>query len=180
MASMVSTGVLEKAANIRLLALDVDGVLTDGRLYFTEQGQELKAFHSKDGLGLKALMRYGIKVALITARTSPLLSHRAEQLGIEKVYQGCEDKLQAYEDLKRSLDLEDGAVAYVGDDWIDLPVLRRVGLSISVADGMPEVRQRVHHVTERAGGNGAVREVCQLLLEAQGFAARWLNELMER
>jgi len=159
----------DKAAKVRLLALDVDGVLTDGRLYFTETGQELKAFNSRDGLGLKMLMDNGYELALITGRISDALRHRAEQLGIEHVYQGRGNKLPAYLELIEKLGLGDDEVCYAGDDWIDLPVLDRVGLAVTVADAEAEVISRVHWVTSRPGGQGAVREICNLLLESRGL-----------
>jgi 3-deoxy-D-manno-octulosonate 8-phosphate phosphatase (KDO 8-P phosphatase) len=168
----------EKAARVRLLALDVDGVLTDGKLYFTTDGQEIKAFNSRDGLGLRALMDSGYDVGLITGRTSSSLLHRAEQLGIEHVYQGQDKKLAAYEDLISKLGLSDEQVCYVGDDWIDLPVLNRVGLAVTVADADPEVLQRCHWVTNNRGGNGAVREICHVLLESRGLAQQWLERIL--
>jgi 3-deoxy-D-manno-octulosonate 8-phosphate phosphatase (KDO 8-P phosphatase) len=168
----------EKAARVRLLALDVDGVLTDGKLYFTTDGQEIKAFNSRDGLGLRALMDSGYDVGLITGRTSSSLLHRAEQLGIEHVYQGQDKKLAAYEDLIGKLGLSDEQVCYVGDDWIDLPVLNRVGLAVTVADADPEVLQRCHWVTNNRGGNGAVREICHVLLESRGLAQQWLERIL--
>jgi 3-deoxy-D-manno-octulosonate 8-phosphate phosphatase (KDO 8-P phosphatase) len=166
----------ERASRIRLLALDVDGVLTDGRLYFDATGNELKAFHTRDGLGLKALQRFGIELALITGRTSPMVAHRAEQLGIRHVYQGTDDKLTAYLDLLAATGLDHEQVCYAGDDWIDLPVLLRVGLSVSVPDADEEVRQRVHWITQRQGGHGAVREICNLILSAQGHDQVLLEE----
>jgi 3-deoxy-D-manno-octulosonate 8-phosphate phosphatase (KDO 8-P phosphatase) len=168
----------EKASGVRLLALDVDGVLTDGSLYFTSDGQELKAFNSRDGLGLRALMDNGYQVALITGRTSSSLLHRAEQLGIEHVYQGQDNKLIAYNDLIEKLGIPDDQVCYAGDDWIDLPVLNRVGLAVTVADADPEVLKRCHWVTNNPGGHGAVREICNLLLESRGLAQQWLNRLL--
>lgn len=165
----------EKAAKVRMLALDVDGILTDGRLYFTETGQELKAFNSRDGLGLKMLMDNGYQLALITGRISQAVKHRAEQLGIEHVYQGQGNKLPAYMELVEKLGLTDDEVCYAGDDWIDLPVLDRVGLAVTVADAEPEVISRVHWVTSRPGGRGAVREICNLLLESRGLAETSLN-----
>ena len=158
---------LERAKQVRLLALDVDGVLTDGRLYFDSAGNELKAFSTRDGLGIKALQRFDIGIAIITGRSSPMVSARATQLSIEHVYQGSDDKLTAYEDLLRRTGLEDRDICYVGDDWIDLPVLARCGLAVTVPSADAAVRDRVHWVTDRAGGDGAVREVCELILHAQ-------------
>ena len=169
----------ELAARIRLLALDVDGVLTDGRLYFDSQGNELKAFNSRDGLGLKALQKFGIQLAIITGRKSPMVAVRATQLNIEHVYQGSNDKLGAYMDLLGKTGLAAEQVCYAGDDWIDLPVLRRVGLSVTVPDADEEVKKRVHWVTSRAGGHGAVREICDLILSAQGHDQTLLREILE-
>ena len=162
-----------------MLALDVDGVLTDGRLYFDATGNELKAFHTRDGLGLKSLQRFGIELALITGRSSPMVTARAEQLGIRHVYQGRDDKLNAYMDLIRRTGLEHENVCYAGDDWIDLPVLMRVGLAVTVPDADEEVRRRVHWVTGRSGGHGAVREICDLILAAQGHDRTILEDLLE-
>jgi 3-deoxy-D-manno-octulosonate 8-phosphate phosphatase (KDO 8-P phosphatase) len=169
----------ELAARVRLLALDVDGVLTDGRLYFAEDGSELKAFHSRDGLGLKALMSHGYEIALITGRTSRLLMQRAEQLGIKHVYQGQDDKLFAYRELIDKLGIDDSQICYAGDDWIDLPVLTRVGLAVTVANADPEVIKHCHWVTRNPGGHGAVRGICQLLLESRGLAQQWLEKLLK-
>jgi 3-deoxy-D-manno-octulosonate 8-phosphate phosphatase (KDO 8-P phosphatase) len=168
----------ERAARIRLLALDVDGVLTDGKIYFDSSGNELKAFYTPDGLGLKALQQSGIILAIITGRESPMVSQRAGQLQIDHVYQGQDDKLAAYMDLLAKTGVEEQEVCYAGDDWIDLPVLQRVGLSVSVPDADREVRNRVHWVTRRAGGAGAVREICDLILNAQGNAARLLEKVL--
>lgn len=168
----------ERAARIRLLALDVDGVLTDGRLYFDAHGNELKAFNTRDGLGLKALQRFGVELALITGRSSPMVTQRAQQLGIRHVYQGADDKLTAYHDLLAATGLDHQQVCYAGDDWIDLPVLLRVGLSVTVADADDEVRDRVHWVTRRPGGDGAVREICDLILAAQGHHEALLEEFL--
>lgn len=159
---------LERAARIRLLALDVDGVLTDGQLVFDNAGNELKAFSTRDGLGLKALQSVGIDIALITGRASRIVADRAAALGIEHVYQGQDDKLTAYLDLLERTGLSDEAVCYAGDDWIDLPLLLRVGLAVSVPSAGEDVRSRCHWITEREGGHGAVRELCELILDAQG------------
>jgi 3-deoxy-D-manno-octulosonate 8-phosphate phosphatase (KDO 8-P phosphatase) len=159
---------LERAARVRLLALDVDGVLTDGRLYFDNQGNELKAFYTRDGLGMKALRETGVDIALITGRSSRVVNDRATSLGIEHVYQGQDDKLEAYLDLLKKTGLADEDVCYAGDDWIDLPILLRVGLAVCVPEAGEDVRDRCHWVTGSSGGMGAVRELCELILEAQG------------
>jgi 3-deoxy-D-manno-octulosonate 8-phosphate phosphatase (KDO 8-P phosphatase) len=159
---------LERAARLELLALDVDGVLTDGRLYFDNEGNEWKAFHTGDGLGLRALQGAGVQVALITGRSSRIVADRAASLGIQHVYQGSDDKLSAYLDLLERTGLDDGQVGYAGDDWIDLPVLRRVGLAVTVPGAAGAVRSACHWITAREGGMGAVRELCELVLEARG------------
>lgn len=163
----VPESVLRKAREIRLLALDVDGVMTDGRLYFDQSGQESKAFSTRDGMGIKALQRSGIAVALITGRQSAMVDQRARELGIEQVFQGSDDKLRALQSLQADTGLELRQIAYMGDDWVDLPVLRRVGFSASVADAEPLVCRSVDWVTAEPGGQGAVRSVCNLLLAAQ-------------
>jgi 3-deoxy-D-manno-octulosonate 8-phosphate phosphatase (KDO 8-P phosphatase) len=160
---------LERAAGIRLLAMDVDGVLTDGRLYYDGSGGEAKAFSTRDGLGLALLARNGVDLALITARESAAVARRAAELGIEHVYQGRRRKLDAFNELLSRTGLDAEQVCYAGDDWVDLPVLLRAGLSVTVADGDPVVRQRVHWITRRAGGDGAVREICDLILAARGL-----------
>ncbi len=159
---------LDKARRVRLLALDVDGVLTDGRLYYDANGGELKAFHTRDGFGLKALQRNGVRLALITGRESPMVGRRAGELGIDFVYQGCDDKLAAFGELLEASGVTADDVCYAGDDWVDLPVLERAGLAVTVSDADPEVARRVHWVTARGGGRGAVREICDLILLAQG------------
>lgn len=170
---------LERAARIRLLVLDVDGVLTDGRLYFDNQGNELKAFYTADGLGLRLLQAAGITLALITGRTSTLVAERARSLGIEHVYQGQEDKLGAYLDLLEATGIVAEESCYAGDDWIDLPVLQRAGLAVTVPAADAAVRERAHWVTNREGGRGAVREICQLLLDAQGHTASLLERFLD-
>jgi 3-deoxy-D-manno-octulosonate 8-phosphate phosphatase (KDO 8-P phosphatase) len=160
--------IMERAAAIRLVIFDVDGVLTDGSLYFGDDGQEYKAFNSKDGHGMKMLRKTGVEIGIITARTSRVVVLRMENLGIPHVFQGRQEKLPAYEELKEKLGLNDEQVAYVGDDVVDLPIMRRVGLAIAVNDAHEMVRQRAHWQTSAAGGRGAAREVCELLMEAQG------------
>lgn len=157
-----------KMAKIKLLLLDVDGVLTDGRIIYDNQGNELKAFDVKDGHGLKLLQRAGIKVGIITGRQSEVVVKRAAELGINILYQKALNKLDPYREILAEQGLVDEQVAYVGDDVVDLPILRRVGFSATVADAVPEVLPLVDYVTSRPGGRGAVREVCDLLLRASG------------
>lgn len=176
--SMHDPLLLERAARIRLLALDVDGVLTDGRLYFDSQGNEIKVFFTADGLGMKAVQRCGIGLALITGRTSPMVSDRAAALGIEHVYQGRDDKLQAFMELLEATGMTEEEVCYAGDDWIDMPVLQRAGLAVTVPDADPVVKDVAHWVTTRAGGRGAVREICQLLLDAQGRTQAMIEQFL--
>jgi 3-deoxy-D-manno-octulosonate 8-phosphate phosphatase (KDO 8-P phosphatase) len=159
---------LEKAARIRLLILDVDGVLTDGSLFLGDDGQEYKAFHSRDGHGIKMLLSQGMEVAIITGRTSEVVRHRMENLGVTRLYQGQHDKTQAFRQLLEELRISAAQVAYVGDDVVDLPVMRQVGLAIAVQDAHPLVKQHAHWQTPSGGGRGAARDVCEMLLEAMG------------
>ena len=154
---------------IRLLLLDVDGVLTDGRIIYDNNGVESKAFHVRDGHGLKLLQRAGIKVGIITGRSSQVVAHRAAELGIDIVYQGAKNKLEPYKKILKALDLTDHQVAYVGDDLVDLPILRRVGCSFTVADAIADIKPYVDYITTLPGGQGAVREVCDMLLRQSGL-----------
>jgi len=158
----------KRAARIRLVILDIDGVLTDGSLFLGDDGQEFKAFNARDGHGMVLLQETGVRLAVISGRNSNLVRIRMEHLGVAHVYQGCRDKVPAYDELKQILELPDDACAYVGDDVIDLPVMRRVGLAIAVGDAHPLVRQHAHWCTGAPGGRGAVREVCELIMDAQG------------
>ncbi|OAT16157.1 3-deoxy-D-manno-octulosonate 8-phosphate phosphatase [Buttiauxella noackiae ATCC 51607] len=164
----VSTRVMEQAANVRLLILDVDGVMSDGLIYMGNSGEELKAFNVRDGYGIRCVLTSDIEVAIITGRKAKLLEDRCETLGITHLYQGQSDKLLAFEDLLDKLAIPAEQVAYVGDDLIDWPVMAKVGLSVAVADAHPLLIPRADYVTRIAGGRGAVREVCDLLLLAQG------------
>ncbi len=159
---------LAKAAKIRLIALDVDGIMSDGKLYFSATGDELKAFNILDGLGLKQLMAAGITVAVITGRKSPLTEKRIGDLGIPHLMQGREDKKVALQELVSTMDISPEAIAYMGDDLPDLPALLFSGLGITVPNGYWLVRQHADYCTRALGGNGAVREACDLLLSAQG------------
>jgi 3-deoxy-D-manno-octulosonate 8-phosphate phosphatase (KDO 8-P phosphatase) len=159
--------VLERARRIRLLVLDVDGVLTDGRLYLSPAGEELKVFHVRDGSGLVAVQRAGIAVAIVSGRDSAAVSRRAAELGIRHVRQGVTDKGAELDRLLAELGVEADETACVGDDTPDLPMLRRAGLAIGVADTHPALLEAAHWVTRAAGGRGAVREVCDLLLSAR-------------
>ena len=150
---------------IKLLLLDVDGVMTDGRIIYLNDGGEAKAFDVKDGHGLKLIQRAGIQVGIITGRQSDIVARRAAELGIELVYQGAKDKMQPFMEILEKLGLEPSEVAYVGDDLVDLPVMRLVGFSATVADASDDIKPYVDLVTSRPGGRGAVREVCDFLLK---------------
>jgi 3-deoxy-D-manno-octulosonate 8-phosphate phosphatase (KDO 8-P phosphatase) len=169
---------LERARRIKVLLLDVDGILTDGAIIYTAEGVEVKAFHIQDGLGLKLLQKAGIEAGVITARESAMVRRRAEELGLAHIHQGVEDKLAVYEGILAENRLQPSEIAYMGDDWIDLPLLTRVGLAATVADAVPEVKEAAHFVTIRGGGRGAVREVCDLLLEARGVRLELLRKFL--
>lgn len=158
----------EKLKHIELLLLDVDGVMTDGRIIWDAHGVETKAFNVKDGHGIKLLQRAGLQVGIITGRTSPVVDLRAKELGIEILYQGALKKLDCYLEVKARTGLHDHQIAFMGDDVIDVPVLRRVGFSAAPADALPEVAALVDYVSRCAGGSGAVRELCDLVLKARG------------
>jgi 3-deoxy-D-manno-octulosonate 8-phosphate phosphatase (KDO 8-P phosphatase) len=165
-----------RAAEVRLLLLDCDGVLTDGRITPVPGGDELKSFHTHDGHGLVMLHRAGLRSGIISGRTSRLVEMRAADLGIKYVRQGALDKNSVYESLLAEDAVEPAQVAYIGDDVVDIPLMRRSGLAVAVSDATADTRDAAHYVTRLAGGHGAVREVCELILKAQG---RW-DELMKR
>jgi 3-deoxy-D-manno-octulosonate 8-phosphate phosphatase (KDO 8-P phosphatase) len=160
--------VYERAKPVRLAIFDVDGVLTDGGLHYSDSGEETKVFDVRDGLGMRMLQASGIALAIITSRTSRCVAQRARDLGIDLLFQGVQDKLTAFEALTRELALAPGDCAYMGDDWVDLPVLLRCGLAISVPDAPQSVQSRVHYITGASGGHGAAREACELIMQAQG------------
>ncbi len=161
--------VLWRASRVKLLVLDVDGVLTPGTIVYTDQGEQIQSFHVQDGLGIKLLMGAGIEIAIISSRSSGALTRRADELGIKKCFQGVRDKIYIYDSLLDELGLQDEEAAYVGDDWVDLPVLTRVGLSVAVANAAFPLKDYAHYVTRSSGGRGAVREVCDLILTAKGL-----------
>ena len=159
---------LPLAKEIRLLLLDVDGVLTDGSVVYAQSGSELKSFNTKDGFGIRLLQEAGVEVGLITARSSEAVQRRAQDLKLAHVYQGVRNKIDIFARILAEQQLVAKEVAYMGDDWLDLPLLSRVGLAVTVADAVAEVKAVVHYVTRREGGRGAVREVCDLIIEARG------------
>jgi 3-deoxy-D-manno-octulosonate 8-phosphate phosphatase (KDO 8-P phosphatase) len=160
--------ILARAKSIKLLVLDVDGVLTDGGIYLDDNGVQSLCFHIQDGLGIKLLQKTGVQVAIITGRQSQVVALRAKMLGISHLYQGNVDKRQAYIQLRQHLQLQDSQIAYVGDDLPDLPLLQQVGLSVAVANARQIIKNHTHWQTQAIGGSGAVREVCELIMQAQG------------
>ena len=158
----------ERARALRLMAFDVDGVLTDGALYLTDGGEEIKSFSTLDGLGIRLLQSAGIAPALITGRSSRLVAARAAELGVEHLFQGVENKLAALDGLRGRLGIAMSACGYMGDDLPDLPLLTRCGFAATVTEAPDAVRARAHYVSRRPAGRGAVREVCELILAAQG------------
>jgi 3-deoxy-D-manno-octulosonate 8-phosphate phosphatase (KDO 8-P phosphatase) len=159
---------LQRARAVKLAVFDVDGVLTDGRLYFLEDGSEFKTFNTLDGHGIKMLINSGVRTAIISGRKTPVVERRANNLGIQHLFQGREDKLIVLDGLLAELGLSYEQVAYLGDDLPDLPVMRRVGLGMAVANADSFVRQHAHGVTQSRGGDGAAREFCELIMRAQG------------
>jgi 3-deoxy-D-manno-octulosonate 8-phosphate phosphatase (KDO 8-P phosphatase) len=157
----------QRAAGIRLLVLDVDGVLTDGRVYLDADGREIKSFHTRDGHGLKCIAAAGIEIGVISGRDSQAVAVRMSELGIRHVFQGHENKIPVFETLLDTLGIATAETAYMGDDVLDLPILKKVGLAATVNDCHPALRAHVHFRTRRSGGQGAVRELCDLLLAAR-------------
>lgn len=160
-------------STIKLAIFDVDGVMTDGRLVYTDSGEELKSFHARDGLGLKALMQNGIEVAIMTARESPVVTRRARELGINHVLQGCSDKGQALEQLLARLSLSAAQCAYAGDDLVDWPAMRQCAFKCAPADAAEWIRRRADFISVHAGGRGAVRDICERILATQGLLDSW-------
>ena len=167
----------EKLKHIELLLLDVDGVMTDGRIIWDANGTEIKFFNVKDGHGIKLVQRAGIQVGIITGRVSPVVDLRAKELGIEILYQGSLRKQESYDEIKQRTGLADHQIAYMGDDLIDVPVMRRVGFSAAPADALPEVQKVADYVAKARGGWGAVRELCDLLLKGRGV---WQELVVDR
>ncbi|BCB95218.1 hypothetical protein JZK55_01400 [Dissulfurispira thermophila] len=164
------------AKNIKLLILDVDGVLTDGSIILDNEGNEFKAFHVRDGHGIKMLEKAGIKVAIITGRHSKVVERRAHELGITEVYQRCHIKSVAYEHLLEKIGISDNEVAYIGDDVVDIPIFKRVALPVATADAVEEAKSEAMIVTENRGGRGAVREICDLILKSNGKWKELIDE----
>lgn len=174
----IDEGVLIRAQKIKLAIFDVDGVLTTGALFLGDDGQEYKAFNSRDGHGMKMLAANGVDTAIITGRSSRVVERRAHDINIKHVYQGALEKLPVYEKLLTDLGLQHDEVAFVGDDIVDLPILLRVGLAVSVADGHPLVREHSHWTTPSNGGCGAAREFCEMMMFAQGNYAKEMKRYL--
>lgn len=172
--------VLERVQKVRFVLMDVDGVLTDGRLFMGSAGEEIRAFHVRDGLGIRMGQRAGLLFGIITGRQSRTVTDRAEELYITEVHQGVLDKSERLDEILGRIKLEPEQVCFIGDDLVDLPVLRRVGFAAAPADAVPEVLETVHYVSSRAGGDGAVRDVVDFLLRSQGkwdaITARFVTE----
>lgn len=168
MTQELSAEFIAKVKHIRLLLLDVDGVLTDGRLYFSEDGQESKAFNTLDGHGIKMLTKSGVEVGIITGRQSELVARRARDLGVKLLIQGREDKFTALRELLQEFPCDMYEIAFMGDDYPDLTVMTRVGLALSVPNAAVPVRERAHWQSHARGGEGAVREACDMIMRAQG------------
>lgn len=165
---------LERARRVKLIAFDVDGVMTDGTLFLADDGQEYKGFNSLDGHGLKMLKGSGVELAIITGRTSRVVEHRAANIGITHLYQGAHDKLAIYHELLGKLGIRPEQTAYMGDDVVDLPVMRRAGLAITVPAAPELVKAHSHYITTRAAGQGAVREACEWMMRAQNTFDRMM------
>lgn len=170
---------MEKAKKIKLLILDVDGVLTDGRLFFDREGNEYKSFHARDGHGIKLLRQTGVEVAVISGRNSPIVAQRMKNLGIGHVFQGHENKRAAFLEIIEKTGVTPEQAAHVGDDLLDLPIMVRVGLAIAVNDANFAVKQHADWCTALPGGQGAVREVCDFIMQAQGTFEKVLNDYLQ-
>jgi len=170
----IDEGVITRAQKIKLAIFDVDGVLTTGALFMGDDGQEYKAFNSRDGHGMKMLASNGVDTAIITGRCSKVVAHRASDIHVKHIYQGAQEKLPVYEKLVTDLGLQHEEVAFVGDDIVDLPIMLRVGLAVTVADGHPLVKEHSHWITPGNGGCGAAREFCEMMMFAQG---NYANEM---
>jgi 3-deoxy-D-manno-octulosonate 8-phosphate phosphatase (KDO 8-P phosphatase) len=172
--------IYERAKNIRVVIFDVDGVLTDGTLYYTDSGEEMKAFNVHDGHGMKMLKDSGVTPAIISSRSSRGVEARARNLGIDLLFQGATDKLAAFGELLRRAAVAPEVCAYIGDDLVDLPVMKRCGLAVAVPDAAAAVRQHAHYVTRARGGHGAAREFCEIVLHAQGTLAARIADYADR
>ena len=174
-----SDELIERMRAVKAIIFDVDGVLTDGGLIVGSQGEEYKRFHSRDGHGIKMLQSTGVAIAIITGRDSTIVAHRCAELGIDHVYQGCRDKRPAFAELQSTLGLAPAQFAYMGDDVVDLPVMHRVGVAMSVADGHPFVHKHAHWISQSPGGQGAARQACEAIMQAQGTLQSQLDSYLK-
>jgi len=172
--------IFEQAKKIKLALFDVDGILTSGNLTYGPEGIEIKDFHVHDGQGIKFLKKTGVEIGIITACKTLIIQKRINDLNIEHLYQGTSDKLPAYEDIKAKLNLNDEEIAYMGDDLPDLPILKRVGFATTAKNANPIVKEHVHYITESYGGNGAAREVCDIIMQAQGTYKTIIDSYLKR
>jgi 3-deoxy-D-manno-octulosonate 8-phosphate phosphatase (KDO 8-P phosphatase) len=171
---------LSKAKPVKILLLDVDGVLTDGSLIYSHEGQESKAFNTQDGFGLRLLQEAGLDIGVITARSSEAVARRCANLKMRYIYQGAGNKVEAYKEILKESGCKPFEIAYMGDDWLDLALLTRAGFSAAPANAVPEVQKASHYTTEQSGGHGAVREICNLILEAKGRYQELLQSYLSR
>ena len=171
----IPSDISERAKSIRLALFDVDGVLTDGKIYIDSEGEELKVFNILDGHGIRLLIHFGIEVGIITGRTSKALEYRMQDLEVKHVYQGCIDKLSVFQKLLSKLGISENESAFIGDDIVDLQIMSRCGLAVAVANAHDFVKQNAHWQTSAHGGNGAAREFCELILDAKGLLEKALN-----
>lgn len=165
----IEKSLFERLAQVRLLVLDIDGVFSDGRIYLGNDGEELKAFHTRDGFGMKALANAGIQTAVITGRQSSIVQRRMQHLDVSSIYQGQSDKTEAFNELLSQYSFSTEQTAYIGDDTPDLPLIQQSGIGVAVKDAHPSIQQQAQYITRCAGGFGAVREVCDLIMLSQGL-----------
>lgn len=175
---MLDEALQNRAANIKLLIMDVDGVLTDGRIFIRDNGEEIKAFHTLDGHGIKMLHQCGIQTAIITGRDAPSVAIRAQALGIAHYFKGIHDKKAAYAQLRQAANVSENECAYIGDDVVDLPVMVRCGLPVAVPEAHDAVLAHAAYITRKNAGQGAVRELCDLILQAQGHLKPQLEQYL--
>lgn len=164
---MISNEILEKAKRVKVLVVDIDGVMTDGRIIYSGYGDELRFFDVQDGFGITLLNKAGIKTVIVTAGKSKIVKHRARDLKVSKAYHGFMDKADAFNKLIKEFKVTPAEVCFIGDDLIDIPILKRAGFAVAVSNAIDEVKECAHHITQKPGGRGAVREICDLILKAQ-------------
>ena len=165
---MITDEIIEKAKRIKVLVVDIDGVMTDGRIIYSGYGDELRFFDVQDGFGITLLNRAGIKTVIITAGKSKIVKHRARDLKVSKTYHGFMDKIDAFNNLLKHFNVTPEEVCFIGDDLIDIPILKRVGFAVAVSNAVDEAKKLAHYITANKGGRGAVREICDLILKSQG------------